>query len=64
MAELFYFPDPFFFEMSDVEFFMNEIKHMAEVAFDDQCVGANPSYPLVADLFRESYDRAQKKQKT
>jgi len=23
---------------------------MAEVAFDDQCAGANPSYPLVDDL--------------
>jgi acetaldehyde dehydrogenase/alcohol dehydrogenase len=30
--------------------FKAKINFMAETAFDDQCVGANPSYPLVADL--------------
>ena len=32
--------------------FEAKVRHMAEVAFDDQCVGANPSYPLVDDLVR------------
>jgi hypothetical protein len=39
--------------------FAAKVRHMAEIAFDDQCVGANPCYPLVADLerlFWESYD--------
>jgi acetaldehyde dehydrogenase/alcohol dehydrogenase len=38
--------------------FAAKVKHMSEVAFEDQCVGANPSYPLVDDLTRvfwESY---------
>ena len=30
--------------------FESKITHMAEVAFDDQCTGTNPSYPLVEDL--------------
>ena len=30
--------------------FEAKVRHIAEVAFDDQCVGANPSYPLVHDL--------------
>jgi len=32
--------------------FEAQVRHMAEVAFDDQCVGANPCYPLVDDLVR------------
>jgi acetaldehyde dehydrogenase/alcohol dehydrogenase len=32
--------------------FEAKARHMAEVAFDDQCVGTNPSYPLVDDLLR------------
>ncbi len=32
--------------------FEAKVRHMAEVAFDDQCVGTNPSYPLVDDLVR------------
>ncbi|MCP4375967.1 MAG: bifunctional acetaldehyde-CoA/alcohol dehydrogenase [bacterium] len=50
----------------DAKAFEAEVQHMAEVAFDDQCVGANPCYPLVADLadlFRESYGKTQKKAK-
>jgi acetaldehyde dehydrogenase/alcohol dehydrogenase len=34
------------------------VQHMAEIAFDDQCTGANPSYTLVDDLariLREAY---------
>jgi acetaldehyde dehydrogenase/alcohol dehydrogenase len=32
------------------EEFASRVRQMAEVAFDDQCVGANPSYPHVEDL--------------
>jgi acetaldehyde dehydrogenase/alcohol dehydrogenase len=32
--------------------FEAHVRHMAEVAFDDQCVGANPRYPHVPDLVR------------
>jgi len=32
--------------------FEAHVRQMAEIAFDDQCVGANPSYPLVDDLER------------
>jgi acetaldehyde dehydrogenase / alcohol dehydrogenase len=38
--------------------FESAVQHMAEVAFDDQCMGANPSYTPVEDLvriLRESY---------
>ncbi len=34
------------------------VQHMAEIAFDDQCAGANPTYTPVADLariLREAY---------
>ncbi|MGE5609105.1 MAG: bifunctional acetaldehyde-CoA/alcohol dehydrogenase, partial [Bacillota bacterium] len=37
--------------------FMAELENLAELAFDDQCTGANPRYPLIADL-REMYKRA------
>jgi acetaldehyde dehydrogenase/alcohol dehydrogenase len=32
------------------EFFMSHVEEMADHAFDDQCTGANPRYPLIADL--------------
>ncbi|NJL91063.1 MAG: bifunctional acetaldehyde-CoA/alcohol dehydrogenase [Coleofasciculaceae cyanobacterium SM2_1_6] len=32
------------------EFFMAHVEEMADHAFDDQCTGANPRYPLIADL--------------
>jgi acetaldehyde dehydrogenase/alcohol dehydrogenase len=32
--------------------FEAKVRHMAEVAFDDQCIGTNPCYPLVDDLVR------------
>jgi acetaldehyde dehydrogenase/alcohol dehydrogenase len=30
--------------------FLAEVEDMAAQAFDDQCTGANPRYPLIADL--------------
>ena len=30
--------------------FMAKLDHLAEQAFDDQCTGANPRYPLIEDL--------------
>jgi acetaldehyde dehydrogenase/alcohol dehydrogenase len=30
--------------------FMDEVDNMAAQAFDDQCTGANPRYPLISDL--------------
>jgi alcohol dehydrogenase class IV len=30
--------------------YMAALDSMAENAFDDQCTGANPRYPLIADL--------------
>ena len=32
------------------EFFLAHVEDMADQAFDDQCTGANPRYPLIADL--------------
>lgn len=37
--------------------FLSQIEHMAERAFDDQCTGANPRYPLIQDL-KELFERA------
>lgn len=45
------------------EEFEAKLKHMAETAFDDQCIGANPCYPLVDDIvaiFREAYGNADR----
>ncbi|GLI56671.1 aldehyde-alcohol dehydrogenase [Propionigenium maris DSM 9537] len=39
------------------EEFMSKLDEMVEAAFDDQCTGANPRYPLMAEL-REMYLRA------
>ncbi|NEO87696.1 MAG: iron-containing alcohol dehydrogenase, partial [Spirulina sp. SIO3F2] len=37
--------------ISDSEdIFMAKVDEMAEQAFDDQCTGSNPRYPLIADL--------------
>jgi acetaldehyde dehydrogenase/alcohol dehydrogenase len=30
--------------------FMAKVDSLAEDAFDDQCTGANPRYPLIAEL--------------
>ena len=35
--------------MSD-DFFFARVEEMADRAFDDQCTGANPRYPLIEDL--------------
>lgn len=32
------------------DFFFAHVEEMADRAFDDQCTGANPRYPLIADL--------------
>ncbi len=34
----------------DEQSFYSKVEHMAEQAFDDQCTGANPRYPLIQDL--------------
>ncbi len=39
------------------EEFLSKLDEMVEAAFDDQCTGANPRYPLMAEL-REMYLRA------
>ena len=39
--------------------FVKQVDHMAEMAFDDQCTGANPRYPLISEL-REVYMNAFK----
>lgn len=35
---------------SDDQVFYEQVEQMAEQAFDDQCTGANPRYPLIRDL--------------
>jgi acetaldehyde dehydrogenase / alcohol dehydrogenase len=30
--------------------FLEQVDAIAEAAFDDQCTGANPRYPLVAEI--------------
>jgi acetaldehyde dehydrogenase / alcohol dehydrogenase len=34
----------------DEKTFYAKLDYMAEQAFDDQCTGANPRYPLISDL--------------
>ncbi|GAB4375574.1 MAG: bifunctional acetaldehyde-CoA/alcohol dehydrogenase [Elainellaceae cyanobacterium] len=41
----------------DERTFYSRVEHMAEQAFDDQCTGANPRYPLIQDL-KELYTLA------
>ncbi|MEW6429719.1 MAG: bifunctional acetaldehyde-CoA/alcohol dehydrogenase [Thermodesulfobacteriota bacterium] len=41
----------------DEEAFLVKVDAMADQAFDDQCTGANPRYPLISDL-RELYLQA------
>jgi acetaldehyde dehydrogenase / alcohol dehydrogenase len=39
--------------------FTSQLDRMAETAFEDQCIGSNPSYPLVEDLrsiLQETYE--------
>ncbi len=35
---------------TSVDLFLSNVEEMADRAFDDQCTGANPRYPLIADL--------------
>ena len=37
--------------------FYDQVETLAEHAFDDQCTGSNPRYPLIKDL-QELYTRA------
>jgi acetaldehyde dehydrogenase/alcohol dehydrogenase len=37
--------------------FLAKVDELAELAFDDQCTGANPRYPLMAEI-RELYLKA------
>ena len=34
----------------DKKTFMSKLDEMVELAFDDQCTGANPVYPLMEDI--------------
>ncbi|MDD4124124.1 MAG: bifunctional acetaldehyde-CoA/alcohol dehydrogenase [Eubacteriales bacterium] len=36
--------------VSDEEYFLSRLDEMAEQAFDDQCTGANPRYPLIGEI--------------
>lgn len=36
--------------MPDEEDFLNRLDSMTEQAFDDQCTGANPRYPLMGEI--------------
>ena len=41
----------------DEETFMNGLDELSELAFDDQCTGANPRYPLIKEI-KELYKQA------
>ena len=41
----------------DEQDFLNRLDEMTEQAFDDQCTGANPRYPLLSEI-KEMYLRA------
>ena len=41
----------------DEQDFLNRLDEMVEQAFDDQCTGANPRYPLMSEM-KEIYLRA------
>ena len=34
----------------DEQDFLNRLDQMSEDAFDDQCTGANPRYPLISEI--------------
>ena len=34
----------------DEEAFLSTLDEMSEQAFDDQCTGANPRYPLISEI--------------
>ena len=42
----------------DEKYFLDTLDAMSEQAFNDQCTGANPRYPLISeikDLYLDSY---------
>ena len=41
----------------DEKYFLDTLDNMVEDAFDDQCTGANPRYPLMSEI-KEMYLRA------
>ena len=41
----------------DEKYFLDTLDNMVEDAFDDQCTGANPRYPLMSEL-KEMYLKA------
>ena len=41
----------------DEQYFLSRLDEMAEQAFDDQCTGANPRYPLISEI-KEMYLKA------
>ena len=41
----------------DEKYFLDTLDAMVEQAFDDQCTGANPRYPLMSEI-KEMYLRA------
>lgn len=41
----------------DEKVFLDSLDEMTEQAFDDQCTGANPRYPLMSEI-KEIYRRA------
>ena len=46
------------FGVSEQDFYA-KLDEMVELAFDDQCTGANPVYPLMSDI-KEIYIKAFK----
>ena len=48
----------------DEKYFLETLDDMCEKAFDDQCTGANPRYPLISeikDMFLRAYYGDNKK---
>ena len=41
----------------DEKYFLDTLDEMVEQAFDDQCTGANPRYPLMSEI-KEMYLKA------
>ena len=41
----------------DEQYFLEKLDEMSEQAFDDQCTGANPRYPLMSEI-KEMYINA------
>ena len=39
----------------DEQYFLDTLDEMVEQAFDDQCTGANPRYPLMKEMYLKVY---------